>query len=84
MCQEFGINRIYLIRYVIFVDLLMSYIDLELLKLLQLFLALNKTETKLPRSDKNKTAPISCKNNSMFSKSLLNISCRSKHSLCED
>ena len=33
----------------------MSYFELELFNILKLFLALKKTETKLPRSDKNKT-----------------------------
>ena len=54
MCQELGINLTNS-RYVIFVNLLVSYFDLELLKLLQLFLTLKKTEMKLPRSDKTKT-----------------------------
>ena len=31
----------------------MCYFELKLLKVLHLFLALNKTETKLARSDKN-------------------------------
>ena len=48
MCQELAVNLTNS-RYVMFVNVLMSYIDLELLKVSHLFLALNKTETKLAR-----------------------------------
>ena len=54
MSNEQGINLTNS-RYVIFVNLLMSYFELELFNILKLFLALKKTETKLPRSNKNKT-----------------------------
>ena len=52
MCQELAVNLTNS-RYVMFVNVLMSYIDLELLKVSHLFLALNKTETKLARSFKS-------------------------------
>ena len=47
--------RIYLTSYrsVIFANLLMNNFELELLKVFHLHTTVNKTETKLARSDKN-------------------------------